>query len=146
MKAYQIIALTIASLCGAVALSPAAIAKPEDALGRWATPTRHGVVEISACGTSICGRLVDSDPLRANPDTRDIRNKAADLRSRPLKGLQLLGGFRRAESGWEGGQVYNPEDGGTYSGTITIVDPDTLKLKGCIVWPLCKTQQWKRIR
>jgi hypothetical protein len=54
--------------------------------------------------------------------------------------------FPRSNDGWEGGSIYNPEDGGTYKATITIADADTLKLKGCIVWPLCKTQTWKRLR
>lgn len=127
-------------------LATSAYARPEDALGRWATPAHHGIVEITTCGASICGRLVDSDNLRTNPDLRDIRNKGPALRSRPLKGLLMLSGFARGSNGWDGGQVYNPEDGGTYNGTITVTGPDTLKLKGCIVWPLCKTQEWRRIR
>jgi len=68
------------------------------------------------------------------------------LRNRQLKGLTILQGFARGENGWDGGSIYNPDDGGTYKATITIADPDTLKLKGCIVWPLCKTQVWKRLR
>jgi uncharacterized protein (DUF2147 family) len=125
---------------GGTAASPHAIA------GRWATPARNGVVEITPCGASICGRLVDSDGLRANPNMRDVKNRDAAQNGRPLKGLLMLQGFSPVEKGWDGGTVYNPEDGGTYKGTITMVDNDTLKLRGCIVWPLCKSQTWKRIR
>ncbi|NKJ42012.1 uncharacterized protein (DUF2147 family) [Novosphingobium sp. SG720] len=141
-------AITVVSLIGATvgAYATPAMAAPEQAIGRWSTPTKHGVVEIAPCGPSICGRLVESDSIRANPAFADGNNKNAALRSRPLKGLTILQGFTRSNDGWQGGSIYNPEDGGTYKATITIADPDTLKLKGCIVWPLCKTQTWKRLR
>jgi uncharacterized protein (DUF2147 family) len=124
----------------------AALAAPGGVAGKWETPTRHGVVEIAPCGASICGRLIDSDGLRANPQLRDVHNKDAAQNGRPLKGLLMLQGFAATDKGWDGGTIYNPDDGGTYKGTITMVDADTLKLRGCIVWPLCKSQTWKRAR
>jgi uncharacterized protein (DUF2147 family) len=105
----------------------------------------HGVVAIEPCDGSICGRLIDADNIRKNPDLRDINNKDEAKRGRRLKGLRIMGGFTREADKWTGGTVYNPEDGGTYRGTITPVDADTLRLKGCIVWPLCKAQTWTRI-
>jgi uncharacterized protein (DUF2147 family) len=115
-------------------------------VGRWQTPTRHGVVEITACGNSLCGRLVDSDGLRANPALRDTHNKDVAQRERLLKGLLILQGFSPKGQEWTGGTIYNAEDGGTYQATLTPAGADTLKLKGCIVWPLCKTQVWTRLK
>lgn len=152
MRGKPLLAITVMSLMGAAVATyaPASYAAgqsaSEQAIGRWATPTKHGIVEIAPCGASICGRLVESDSIRANPAFADGKNKNPALRSRPLKGLTILQGFTRSTDGWEGGSIYNPEDGGTYKATITIADADTLKLKGCIVWPLCKTQTWKRLR
>ncbi|CDO35541.1 MULTISPECIES: DUF2147 domain-containing protein [Novosphingobium] len=123
----------------------ASAAAPESVLGMWRTPSKHGVVEIVRCGTSICGKLLESDNIRSNPDMRDENNKDEGKRNRRLKGLQILGGFDRDSAKWTGGTIYNPEDGGTYKATITPAGADTLKLKGCIVWPLCKTQTWTRI-
>lgn len=123
----------------------ASAAAPESVLGMWRTPSKHGVVEIVRCGTSICGKLLESDNIRSNPDMRDANNKDEGKRNRRLKGLQILGGFDRDSAKWTGGTIYNPEDGGTYKATITPAGADTLKLKGCIVWPLCKTQTWTRI-
>ncbi|WCT76989.1 DUF2147 domain-containing protein [Novosphingobium humi] len=127
-------------------LAAAAAPSPQDALGRWQTETKHGVVEIAACGPSICGRLVESDALRTNPQLRDIRNKDAAQRDRMLKGLTILQGFHAKSGEWAGGTIYNGDDGGTYQATLTMIDRDTLKVKGCIVWPLCKSQTWKRLR
>lgn len=127
-------------------LAAAAAPAASDAMGRWQTETRHGVVEITTCGTSICGRLVESDALRTNPQLRDVKNKDASQRERLLKGLTILQGFRQKGSDWAGGTIYNADDGGTYQATVTPIDRDTLKVKGCIVWPLCKSQTWKRMR
>lgn len=118
-------------------------------MGHWSTPSKHGVVEITPCGNSICGRLVSSDAIHASPDARDTHNSDAALRNQPLKGVTITGGFVRAQNGWIGGTIYNPEDGHTYHATITISGttpgPTTLIVKGCVVWPLCKTQTWRRI-
>jgi len=148
MKGVPLQAFTAVSLLAAAALAApvAGAASADQALGRWSTPSKHGVVEVATCGSSICGRLMDSDSIRANPAFADGKNKDAALRTRPLKGMTILKGFTRTKEGWDGGSIYNPEDGGTYKATITVVDADTLKLKGCIVWPLCKTQTWKRLR
>jgi uncharacterized protein (DUF2147 family) len=127
------------------ALASAAV-NPDAALGRWRTETRNGVVQVDRCGPSICGTLVGSDGLRTNPNLLDANNKNAALRSRKLMGLQILGGFTRAGGQWTGGTIYNGDDGGTYKATVTPVDTDHLKVRGCIMWPLCKTQTWTRIR
>jgi len=126
--------------------SPALAANADSVLGTWHTPSKNGVVEIARCGASICGRLVNSDHIRTNPELKDVNNKDTAKRDRKLKGLQIVGGFTLDKDQWSGGSIYNPEDGGTYKATITPAGPDSLKLKGCIVWPLCKTQTWTRIK
>ena len=58
----------------------------------------------------------------------------------------MLGGFARDGDGWSGGTLYNPDDGGTYKGRLMPTDAGHLAVRGCIVWPLCKTQTWTRVR
>lgn len=130
----------------AASLAAAAAPSADSVLGRWQTPSKHGIVEIARCGQSICGTLLDSDGIRANPDLRDVNNKDQRQRGRQLRGLAMLQGFRWNDGAWEDGSIYNPEDGGTYKATVTPVDADHLRLRGCIVWPLCKTQNWVRVR
>jgi uncharacterized protein (DUF2147 family) len=133
-------------MIGLSMLAAAAAVSPDSAVGRWRTETRNGIVEVERCGASICGKLVTSDGLRTNPDMRDINNKNPDLRGRKLMNLQVLGGFQRGDGEWTGGTIYNGDDGGTYKATVTPIDADHLKVKGCIIWPLCKSQTWTRIR
>jgi len=133
-------------MIGLSMLAAAAAMSPDAAVGRWRTETRNGIVEVERCGGSICGKLVSSDGLRTNPNMLDINNKDTALRGRRLLNLQILGGFTRGGGEWSGGTIYNGDDGGTYRATVTPIDADHLKVKGCIIWPLCKSQTWTRIR
>lgn len=126
-----------------LAAGPALAADP---VGLWQTPTRGGQVEIAKCGASLCGRLVSSEGLKADPALKDVNNSDASLRSRALKGLTILSGFSGGPKEWTGGSIYNAEDGKTYSGSLTLDGDNTLKVRGCIVVPLCKTQSWTRLR
>lgn len=138
-----------AALAAACLLATSTLVTPAfaaDPTGLWLTPTRNGQVEISKCGNGLCGRLVSSEGLKADPALKDVNNSNAGLRGRALKGLTILTGFSGGPQEWTGGSIYNAEDGKTYSGTITMDGDNTLKLRGCVVVPLCKTQVWTRLR
>lgn len=139
-----ILAAALALSSGALAF--AAPASAQDVTGLWQTQTNGGQVEISRCGNSLCGKLVSSDHIKSDPTVKDTKNKDASLRNRPLKNMQMLYDFTGGPTKWTGGKVYNAADGGTYSGTITLLSASELKLKGCIVAPLCKTEKWTRIK
>ena len=133
--------IAVAAL-GALA-SPALAA---DVTGLWATSTNGGQVEIARCGNSLCGKLVSSGRIRSEPGLKDTKNKDPAQRARTLKGLQMLYDFTGGPTKWSGGKIYNPDDGRTYAGTIEMPSDNQLKLKGCVVAPLCKTQVWNRVR
>ena len=137
------------ALLAAVLTAAAALAAPAfaaDPTGLWQTPTNGGQVRIARCGQALCGTLVTSDHIRREPTARDENNKDAAQRSRTLRGLPMLTGFTGGPTEWRNGSVYNPADGGTYRGTITMQGDNTLRLRGCVVAPLCKTQTWTRIQ
>ena len=57
----------------------------------------------------------------------------------------MLQGFRETSPGvWTDGSVYNPGDGRTYSGTITLQPNGTLELEGCAFRIFCQRQVWRR--
>lgn len=144
MRHPRLAILALGTLLAVPAVAaPAFAAEPT---GLWQTPTRGGQVEIFKCGASLCGRLVSSEGLKADPNLKDLNNANASLRARGLKGLTILTGFSGGPKEWTGGNIYNAEDGKTYSGSITLDGDDTLKLRGCVVAPLCKTQTWTRLR
>lgn len=132
-----------------VVLGTAAPAASQEAsiIGRWRTPAEGGVVEIQRCGEALCGRLVDAAPLRRNPDQKDVRNRNASLRDRPLRGLAVLQNFTGGPTVWRGGPLYDPNSGQSAArGTLTLVDANSLTVQGCIARLLCRTQTWRRVR
>jgi len=136
-------------LAGLVMLGAASPALSQDGsiLGRWRTPAEGGVVEIQRCGATLCGRLVDAAPLRADPDQKDVRNRDAALRDRPLRGLAVLQNLSGGDTVWRGGPFYDPNSGQTAGrGTVTLVDENSLAVQGCIARVLCRTQTWRRVR
>lgn len=131
--------------------APAALAQGESPVhGLWVTPEGKSRVEIYSCGENLCGRIVWlREPLREDGSVkRDRENPDEALRSREIVGLQIMQGFERAnDSGteWEDGEIYNPEDGKTYSANIRLRDDGTLRLRGYVGIPLLgKTQIWER--
>lgn len=140
--------LSSGALALSLAISPlfASGAFAADVTGTWLTPSRNGVVEIYKCGASVCGRLVSSDGLKADPALKDVNNADPAQRGRALKGLVILQGFKGSGGSWSDGTIYNAEDGKTYSASLTLDGDDTLKVKGCVFVPLCKTQSWSRTR
>lgn len=128
----------------ALSLSWAADASASPFHGLWNTPVEGGVVRLEACGQDVCGYVVNSPLLQNNPDQRDVRNDNAERRDRRIMGLNILRARALSERRLGDGWVYNPEDGKTYRGSIEMQRDGTLRLTGCVVWPLCQTQTWRR--
>jgi len=61
-------------------------------------------------------------------------------------GLQLLLGMKPASDGrWEG-DIYNPENGKTYTSRMWLKTDDTLRVEGCVLGFLCDGQDWTRTK
>ena len=80
------------SLLIATALLAGASATPETVIGRWKTETHNAIVEIARCGPSICGKILTSDALRANPSMKDANNSNTALRNRPAHQTVIITG------------------------------------------------------
>ena len=134
----------------AAVLAVVALAAGNDAqavTGLWNTPAEGGsVVRLDPCGDSVCGRIVTSPSVRADPDQRDIRNHDPSLRGRTIRGLLFLKVQQTGPGVWGKGSAYDPTDGGVYSGAMKLNPDGTLRLTGCIFVPLCKSQTWTRAR
>lgn len=138
------ILILLAAMLGLSGAAPSQAQEP-GVTGLWRTPVDGGgLVRISRCGTDICGVVVDSPRLRSNPDQRDVRNRDATRRDRRLRGLAMLRASPTGPGRWGDGWVYNPEDGRTYRGSIEQLPDGRLRLRGCVVAPLCRTQIWER--
>ncbi len=129
-----------------VGIAPALAADP---FGTWLTEDKKGKVHIVNCGGALCGNLVWlKEPI--DPDTNkpklDKHNVDARKQSRPLLGIPIVLSMKPSSTPekWDG-QVYNAEDGNTYSGSFAMTGANTAQLKGCVLGGLiCKAQTWTR--
>jgi len=121
-----------------------------DATGTWYTASRDSQVRIVNCGGALCGSLVwlkePNDPDTGRPKT-DKHNADAGKQGRPLLGVQIVLGMKPSATPneWDG-QVYNAEDGKTYTGSFTLTGANSAELKGCVLGFLCKSQAWTRAK
>jgi len=135
----------IAVLVGMLALSDVALADPS---GTWLTENGRSRIRIADCGGALCGTIVwlkePNDPDTGKPKV-DKNNTDASKRGRPLIGVPIVLSMKPNGSSKWSGQVYNAEDGKTYSGNIIEQGPNALKLEGCALGGLvCKGQTWTR--
>ncbi|WP_169569069.1 DUF2147 domain-containing protein [Sneathiella limimaris] len=120
-----------------------------DVVGIWETVEGKSHVEISKCQTDkYCGKITwlkEPNNDKGQPKT-DINNQDVKLRERKILGIELLSGLEKVGANeWDDGDIYNPEDGNTYSSEMSLLDDNTLEVKGCVLF-ICKTQVWKRIK
>jgi len=110
-----------------------------DPTGEWIVAKRVARIRIVDCD----GRLWGVVSWEAQPGT-DSNNPDPNLRSRPTLGMPILLGMAQSkENKWEG-EIYNSEDGHTYSANITLSDPNTLRVQGCFLGFLCGGENWTR--
>ena len=122
----------------------------EGVIGTWATDEDKSHVEIAPCGLKFCGIIVWlKEPLDEDGKLKhDANNPNKNLRDRSIIWLPLFANVVASTKGnvWEDGTIYNPEDGKKYSCTLTLLDTETLKVRGYVGLPMFgKTQIWKRV-
>jgi uncharacterized protein (DUF2147 family) len=131
-----------------LALAGSGSALAADPNGTWLTQTGTSRIRVADCGGALCGTIVwlkePNDAETGKPKT-DKNNADASKRSRPLIGTQIVLGMKPAGTDKWTGQVYNAEDGKTYSGNLTYSGSGSLQLQGCALGGLvCKSQTWTK--
>jgi uncharacterized protein (DUF2147 family) len=143
-----VIGLLTAAIFAPVSQSHAASADPT---GYWMKPDaeRESKIQVFKCGKSkahLCAKIAwlkQPNDSKGQP-LHDIRNQNPAQRGRPIVGLQIFTGLvPSAPSTWTG-KIYNPEDGNTYTATLTVVSRKQIVLRGCKAWLLCGEKQWLR--
>lgn len=125
---------------GAATAQPAGISAP-DPTGEWLVAKQVARIKIVDCD----GRLWGVVAWEATPGV-DRKNPDPTLRTRPTLGMPILLGMAPKQDNknkWEG-EIYNSEDGHTYSANISLADHNTLKVQGCFLGFLCGGENWSR--
>jgi uncharacterized protein (DUF2147 family) len=100
--------------------------KPDTPLGDWETEGNKGVVRIEPCGQALCGYVLDpATGAKGEAVLVDMKSKAA--------------------SEWAG-NIYSRDSGDSYYATVTLKEPNTLRVEACVIWRFwCSGNAWNRI-
>jgi uncharacterized protein (DUF2147 family) len=137
-------------LLGLVAFAPESwAARPE--AGIWIDDTGQGAVEIYICADNanrLCGRIVWlKEPMNdEGVPKHDRHNPNPDLQARPICGLGILGNLGLMSDGtFDGGWIYDPKVGKSYSAAVQLTKPDTLVVTGYLAMKMLgKSFTWTR--
>ena len=118
-------------------------------LGKWVNSTKEAHIEISKRASKYYGKIVklkEPNDAQGRPQM-DIRNPNANLKGKPIVGLELLKDFVYEDGKWIDGTVYDPKSGKTYSGTISMKENGQLSMRGFIGISLIgRSEIWTRIK
>ena len=132
-------------------LMTGAFAQSKDMLmGKWLTAGGDAHVQVYQKDGKFSGRIIWlKDPNDENGKLKlDDSNPDLSLSRRALIGIELLKGFTYAEEGvWEGGTIYDPKTGKTYSCKISLMNKDKINVRGYVgISLLGRTEIWSRVR
>ena len=123
-------------------MAAAAVAAPSptpDPTGEWLVADKIARIKIADCS----GRMWGVVSWESKPGV-DSQNPDPKLRSRPTLGMPILLGMARSGPNQWDGEIYNSENGKTYSASIALQDANTLRVQGCVLGFLCGGENWTR--
>ena len=126
--------------------SPSSAQADAEVTGVWLTQAGDARVRVSKCGGGICGVIAwlrqPIDPATGKPAVDD-KNPNPALAHRPMIGLPLFTGMRPVGPNKWSGQIYDADDGRSYSSSVSVLGPGSLRVEGC-VGAFCGGETWSR--
>src|ERR1700680_2553770 len=132
----------LVAICAAT-FSLSGLACAAEPTGEWRVASGGANIRIDNCDGALWGVI----SWEKEPGGIDSRNPNPAERNRPTLGLPILRAMRPTKPGlWEG-EVYNAENGKTYSSRISLTSPDVLRIEGCVFGGLlCGGESWTRVK
>lgn len=145
IKSYKL------TLLAAILFSSCTFANNNSAIGFWhtiddKTGKTLSVVQIWQKNNILHGTIVKIYPVLGQKVTDKCIACRDDLQNKPILGMNIIYDMQQQEDNqWSGGKVLDPKSGNVYSGKITLVDKQHLKLRGYVVFPLFgRSEVWDR--
>lgn len=159
-RSGRFLALLVVVVSSLFAGATSALAQAQAPIeGVWRTALESEIT-IMACPEGFCGHLsrivvpegllsgaeAEAAAAMAPEDFFDDRNEDPALRDRPMLGLQILTLWQGQQPYIYDGEIYNPEDGKTYTGYVEMTGPDVVRLNGCVLFNVvCRGEDWTRV-
>jgi len=142
----RIFLILILSCCSSILFAQ----KADAILGTWLPSGGKAHIKIDRTGNSYHGTIIWlEEPL--DPETKkpqlDANNPEKALQSRPVIGIRLLKNLVFEDSEWTNGIIYDPKSGKTYSCNVTLIDANTLEMRGYVGFSFIgRSDTWKRLK
>ncbi|MBV9431798.1 MAG: DUF2147 domain-containing protein [Hyphomicrobiales bacterium] len=108
--------------------------------GEWLVENQTARIKVENCGGEMWGAV----SWEKSPGGQDTQNPDPTKRSRATLGLPIILHMRASQNGRWDGEVYNAENGKTYTAHMQLLNPGTLRIEGCVFGVLCGGENWTR--
>ena len=110
--------------------------KADEAVGTWLRPKFGWHVEFAMCetdATKLCGTVISGE---------GVDKKTQET----VVGVKILFNMDKTNDGskWKG-KMYNPADGKVYAGYVKILDDGCVKMSGCMMGFMCRSEKWTKV-
>ncbi|WP_202801761.1 DUF2147 domain-containing protein [Rhodovulum sp. PH10] len=130
-----------AALAGFLLIATPAVAQDPSPVGEWLVEEGLAKIRIENCSDRLWGLV----SWERKSGALDEHNPDPVKKTRPTLGMPILLGMKPTrDKRWEG-EIYNSNDGRTYSAKISLAKPDQLRVEGCVLGFLCGGQTWTRV-
>lgn len=132
---FSFVALVFTMTCYAQSKDPI--------VGMWLNPSGEGKVDIYESNGKFFGKLY----LVKDKSKKDTQNPDEKLKSRALNGVVILNNFTKKGNSYEGGEIYDPKSGKTYSCKMKLKGDDALDIRGFIgISMFGRSETWTRTK
>ena len=120
----------------------------DDILGMWWTDDKRAKIEIYKKGNEYWGKIAWlKDPLNdEGKPVLDANNPDEEKAKKPVLGLNLISGFTYEKGKWVDGEIYDPDNGKTYS-CVMKLKGERLEVRGYIGLTMFgRTVVWTQVK
>lgn len=111
--------------------SPSVFSQSE-VLGKWWNPKKDAIITVYQKGSQYFGKISWAENPR-----KDTQNPDPSLRKKALVGMDIMQNFtwNNSEKEWIDGEIYDPNNGKTYSSLMWLEGnkSDKLKVRGYVM-------------
>ena len=139
MKNPILAVIFLGCMAGPAVAVAAAAAEPT---GEWLVADGTARIRIEPCGDALWGVIAWTET-----PGKDENNPNPAMRNRSVIGMPILLSMKKVEPNRWDGEVYNAENGKTYTSRISLVKDDVLRIDGCILGGFfCGGENWTRVK
>lgn len=116
-------------------------AHAQSPVGEWLVEDGTARIRVLSCGSALWGVV----SWTKDAPGKDENNPDPAKQNRSVLGIPILIDMKAGKPNRWDGQVYNAENGETYTSHITLEGPNALRIDGCVLGGIiCGGENWTR--